>query len=93
MLNNKDGLYSDLVHENLHIYLTLLRYNSLEEYNYLVNTIIENDTVLTEDQKNVLLNSNVYDKEEFVVDKIVDLNKGYNTFLASDIKKFYERIS
>lgn len=93
VLNNKDGLYSDLVHENLHIYLTLLRYNSLEEYNYLVNTIIENDTVLTEDQKNVLLNSNVYDKEEFVVDKIVDLNKGYNTFLASDIKNFMKGLA
>ena len=88
VLNDKDGGYSDLVHENLHVYLTLLRYNSLEEYNYLINTIIEGDTVLTEDQKHNLLISNIYDKEEFAVNKIVDLNNGFNAFLASDLKNF-----
>ena len=40
VLNDANGDYSDLVHENIHIYLTLLRYNSLEEYNHLINCYI-----------------------------------------------------
>lgn len=77
VLNTKNGDYSDLVHENLHIYLTLLRYNSLEEYNNLLNTALNED-----------LDLDLSTKEEMLVEKIIKLNKGDNTFLFNNLKDF-----
>lgn len=93
VLNDANGQYSDLVHENLHIYLTLLRYNSLEEYDNLSSALISGDTTLSEDEKIELLNSNIYDKEEYIVNKLVDLNSGFNTFLSSDLKNFMKSVA
>ena len=43
VLNSAEGKYSDLVHENLHIYLTLLRYSNTEAYFTMVEEILRND--------------------------------------------------
>ena len=92
VLNDENGSYSDLVHENLHIFMTLLRYNSLSEYDSMLKTIINNDPELSESEKEATRNLNVYEKEEYVVNKLVDLNQGFNTFLAKDLNKFMSMI-
>lgn len=90
VLNTSEGGYSDLVHENLHIYLTLLRYNSLESYSELINK-------LTLDNKRYLEqfgdSDNIHDKEEFVVDELVRLSRGENNFLYDNLNSFMKSIA
>lgn len=85
VLNSAEGKYSDLVHENLHIYLTLLRYSNTEAYFTMVEEILRNDEDFI--KKNGM-DADVSVKEEWVVDKIVELSQGRNTFLYNNLKGF-----
>ena len=89
VLNTANGEYSDLVHENLHIYLTLLRYNNLEEYVKLIDTLADNDR-FTERFGD---SDTLYNKEEFVVDELVRLSNGENNFLYSNLVSFMKGIA
>ena len=42
LLNKDTGLVDDLVHETLHVYLTLLRYSDPEMYTNLLNSVLSN---------------------------------------------------
>ena len=85
VLNTKNGEYSDLVHENIHIQLTLLRHTNLNAYQELINSMGRLDSEVGSELES---QSTITEKEEIVVNKLVDLSNGENTFLYSDLKGF-----
>lgn len=80
MLNTKSGDFSDLIHETLHIYLTLLRYSDTAAYVRLIESVVKND-------------KNVYDKEEDFVMEVVAFSKGGTDFLYDDLKVFMNEMA
>lgn len=80
MLNTKSGDFSDLIHETLHIYLTLLRYSDTQAYVRLIESVVKND-------------KNIYDKEEDFVTEVVAFSKGGTNFLYSDLKTFMNEMA
>lgn len=74
-LNTKSGDFSDLIHETLHIYLTLLSYTDVNLYGSFINSVVKNS-------------SNLSDAEEEFVKKVVDFAKGKVDFLYDDLKPF-----
>lgn len=90
VLNTSEGNYSDLVHENLHIQLILLRYNNLEEYQKLINKLSQDNPKFTERYGD---DADLSTKEEFVVDELVRLSEGENNFLYDDLVSFMTAVS
>lgn len=90
VLNDKDGTYSDIVHENLHIFLTLLRYSSESEYSSIIDMLITKnpDKSITEATRRKMLEANLYDKEEYAVNTLVSISKGEVDFLSDNLKTF-----
>lgn len=84
VLNSVDGNYSDLIHENLHVYLTLMRYSDLDGYASLIDNIIANTDKINKPKETDSLGT----KEEYVVNTLIDITKGENDFLYSDLSKF-----
>lgn len=79
VLNTKSGKFSDLIHETLHIYLTLLRYTDTDNYAKLVNSVVKSDI-------------NIYDKEEEFVKRVVEFTNGATDFLYEDTITFMDTL-
>jgi hypothetical protein len=87
VLNTKTGTFSDLIHETLHIYLTLLRYTDVNAYGRLI------DSVVNENLEGYVNDMNVYDKEEAFVKAVVLFSKGSTDFLYNDLKSFITELT
>lgn len=87
VLNTKTGTFSDLIHETLHIYLTLLRYTDVNAYGRLI------DSVVNENLEGYVNDMNVYDKEEAFVKAVVLFSKGSTDFLYNDLKSFMTELT
>ena len=85
VLNNKNGDYTDLIHENIHIYLTLLRHTSEQAYYDLIETIVNQDSRFQDKHG---LEADLSTKEEFVVNDLIRLTEGENNFLYKNLKNF-----
>lgn len=78
LLNNESGTSTDLVHETLHVYLTLLRYNNPEIYNKFINSVLgdEGDDL------------DVTAREEMFVKKVSEGVSKDIDFIAKDTETF-----
>lgn len=85
VLNNNNGEYTDLIHENIHIYLTLLRHTDERAYYDLIETIINQDSRFKDKHG---LEADLSAKEEFVVNDLIRLTEGENNFLYKNLKNF-----
>ena len=85
VLNTAKGNYTDLIHENLHIYLTLLRLNNMEVYDELIKQLVETHKPFLAEHSD---KTNFAFIEEYLVDRIVALTDGKDSFLYTDLKAF-----
>lgn len=87
LLNKDSGLVDDLVHETLHIYLTLLRYNNLDLYGSFIDSVVNEDNAK-------ILNLETFDnldvsaKEEAFVKIVSKSIKNDVDFLGDNLKNF-----
>lgn len=81
ILNTKLGDFSDLIHETLHIYLTLLRVTDLNAYGNLINSVVNEEP-----------NNLIFDKEEQFIKKVVSFSKGKINFLHKDLQTFMNEL-
>lgn len=87
LLNKDSGLVDDLVHETLHVYLTLLRYNDLDLYGSFIDSVVNNDNAK-------ILNLETFDgldvtaKEEAFVKIVSKSIKSDVDFLGDNLKDF-----
>ena len=80
LLNRDFGLADDLVHETLHIYLTLLRYTDTDLYYSLVNSVLGNDPNA--------MGLNVTDLEEEFVKKVSSSIQNGEDLLVDNLRDF-----
>lgn len=80
LLNKDSGLVNDLVHETLHVYLTLLRYSDIDMYDTILKSVLGNlpDTS----------NLDVTEREERFVKEVSSAVSNGVDLLVDDIKDF-----
>lgn len=78
LLNNESGTSTDLVHETLHIYSTLLRYSNPEIYNKFINSVLGDES----DDLDVTA------REELFVKKISEGVSSDTDFITKDVETF-----
>ena len=82
LLNKESGTSTDLVHETLHIYLTLLRYNNPELYNNFLSSVLNDEG----DDLDVTA------REELFVKKVSEGVSNDTDFIAKDVESFIDAL-
>ena len=92
LLNDDEGIADDLVHETLHVYLTLLRYKNPELYNSCLDSVFTDENIkYLEDSLGQELdfeNMDVTTKEEMFVKLVSEKTKANEDILKENIEEF-----